>query len=91
MANPLTLELTKEQRRELEEVRDNHGLPYMRERATALLKVADGQSGRQVALQGLLKERDPDTVYSWIHRYQAEGIAGLGIRPGRGRKAAFSP
>lgn len=91
MPNPLSIELTVEQRRELETIRDNHELPYLRERATALLKIADGQSGRQVALHGLLKERDPDTVYSWVHRYQEEGTTGLGIRPGRGRKAAFSP
>jgi transposase len=91
MPNPLTIELTVEQHRELETVRDNHELPYMRERATAILKIADGQSGRQVALHGLLKERDPDTVYSWVHRYQEEGTAGLNIKPGRGRKSAFSP
>jgi transposase len=46
---------------------------------------------RQVALSGLLKPRDPDTVYSWIRRYQAEGLDGLLIKPGRGRKPAFSP
>lgn len=91
MPNPLTIELTSEQRRELEEMRDQHRLAYMRERAAAILKIADGMSGRQVALQGLLKKRDPDSVYGWVHRYQAEGIAGLMIRPGRGRKPAFSP
>jgi transposase len=48
-------------------------------------------SGRQVARQGLLKERDPDSVYSWFHRYQAAGLAGLQNKSGRGRKPAFSP
>ena len=28
-----------------------------------ILKIADGMSGRQVALNGLLKRRKPDTVY----------------------------
>lgn len=91
MAQPLTLELTERQRAELETVRDTHAKAYIRERAAALLKIADGQSPLQVAQQGLLKPRNPDTVYSWYHRYQAEGIAGLYIRPGRGRRPAFSP
>jgi transposase len=91
MAKPLTLTLTPEQRQELEYGRDHHGKAYVRERCAAILKITDGMSGRQVARHGLLKERDPDTVYSWFHRYQAEGLAGLLIRPGRGRKPAFSP
>ena len=91
MAEPLTIELTAEQRRELEYVRDHHEKAYMRERAAALLKIAEGMSGRQVALHGLLRERDPDSVYSWVHVYQSEGLAGWRIKPGRGRKPAFSP
>ena len=91
MPNPLTVALTPEQRRELEQVRDHHEKPYVRERASAVLKIADGMSGRQVALTGLLKPRDPDTVYAWFHAYQAEGLVGLLIKPGRGRKPAFSP
>jgi len=91
MAEPLTIELTSEQRRELEYVRDHHEKPYVRERAAALLKIGDGMSGRQVALHGLLRERDPDSVYSWFHAYQAEGLSGWRIRSGRGRKPAFSP
>ncbi len=91
MPRPLTLELTPEQRQALEDVRDHHEKPYMRERAAALLKIAGGMSGRQVALHGLLKPRCPDTIYAWVRRYQAEGIAGLLVRAGRGRKPAFSP
>ncbi len=91
MAKPLTINLTPEQRHELEYARDHHELAYVRERASSILKIADGMSGRQVALRGLLKRRKSDTVYDWFHRYQAEGLAGLKIRPGRGRKPAFSP
>ena len=91
MAKPLTIKLTLTQRRELEHARDHHRKPYLRERAAAILKIAEGMSARQVALGGLLKQRDPDSVYSWFHRYQAEGIAGLMIKSGRGRKPAFSP
>lgn len=91
MAKPHTITLSAAEQRELEWVRDNHDKAYLRERATAILKVAAGQSGREVALHGLLKVRDPDSVYDWIHRYHASGIDGLLIRPGRGRKPAFSP
>ena len=91
MAKPLILTFTLAQRLELIETRDKHLLPYMRERAAALLKIADGCSGRQVALHGLLKPRWPDTVYAWVEQYEAKGIAGLLIKPGRGRKPAFSP
>lgn len=91
MAAPLTITLTSEQQHELEKIRDRHAQAYVRERAAALLKIARGQSAHHVALTGLLKPRDPDSVYGWLRRYQAEGISGLIIRPGRGRKPKFFP
>jgi transposase len=91
MPKLLTVCLTPEQQEQLERIRDNDKRPYMRERASAILKIAEGVSGRQVALDGLLKQRKPDTIYDWLERYQSEGIAGLSIKPGRGRKPAFSP
>ena len=63
----------------------------MRERAAALLKIADGASSSQVAGYGLLKHRNYHTVCEWVHRYREGGLAGLQIRKGRGRKPAFSP
>lgn len=91
MSERIKLELTAEQRRELEAMRDRHKLAYLRERATAILKVSNGQSPHDVARHGLLKERDPDSVYEWVRRYQADGLGGLVIKQGRGRKPAFSP
>ncbi len=91
MAEPLAMMLTDEQRRELEQVRDHHALPHVREKAAAILKIGAGQSGREVALHGLLRHRRPDTVYEWVRRYRAEGIVGLLVKGGRGRKPAFSP
>jgi len=91
MPKPITLDLTSEQREELEQIRDRHPKAYMRERAAALLKIAEGRSGRDVALHGLHKRRHPDTIYEWVRRYKAEGVKGLLVRPGRGRKPAFSP
>ena len=91
MPKPLVLVLTAEQRQELEALRDRGPVSYLRERAAALLKMAGGESGRQVALTGGLKRHHPDTVYEWYRRYQVDGVAGLRIRPGRGRKPSFSP
>ena len=77
MAQPLQIDLPKEQRNELIDVRDHHDKPYMREKAAAVLKVAgppeeEGQSARQVALSGLLRERRPNTVRGWVHAYKEE-------------------
>lgn len=91
MPKQLKIKLSIQQRAELEDLRDNHERAYLRERAAAILKVADGQSGLQVAEHGLLKRRNVDALYDWVHRYEAEGVEGLNIRPGRGRKPAFSP
>lgn len=82
---------TDTQRKELERIRDTHEKPYMREKASALLQIADGRSPHAVALHGLLKPRDPDAVYRWLNRYEAEGAKGLLVKDGRGRKPAFSP
>lgn len=91
MAKRRTLPLSDEERSELEWVRDHHAKAYVREKAAGLLKVAEGLSPHAVAKGGLLKARDPDTVYRWMEQYAAAGIKGLLVKAGRGRKAAFSP
>lgn len=85
------LSLTATQQAELVQVRDHHVKPYLRERSGAILKVADRQSLRQVAYHGLLRRRTPETIKAWCERYQAEDLAGLKVRAGRGRKAVFFP
>lgn len=85
------LVLTPTQRTELTHLRDTAPKAYLRERAAALLKIADGMPAAAVARTGLLRPRQPDTVYRWFHRYQEDGVAGLADRSGRGRKPAFSP
>jgi transposase len=72
-------------------MRDTGAKSYLRERAAALLKIADGMSAHAVSQQGLYRQRKPDTVYEWLNRYEAEGIDGLYIREGRGRKPAYDP
>ncbi len=83
------LQLSAEERAELEQMARTDPKPYRRERAAALLKIAAGQVAAAVARSGLLRPRDPDTIYSWLDRYAQDGIAGLTIAPGRGRKPAF--
>lgn len=77
MARRRTITLTEEERQQLINHRDHDPRPYVRERCAAILKVADGKAAYWVAKHGLLKERDPDTVYSWLDIYEAEGVAGL--------------
>lgn len=91
MCKPLQIILNEAQQSELEQARDHDPRPYLREHAAAILKIAAGASGRDIALHGLLKRRGPKSVYRWFRRYQADGLAGLIIRSGRGRKPAFFP
>lgn len=81
--------LTETQRQELLELRDHDRRPYARERGAAILKIADGHSPHFVATQGLLKPRDPDTVYAWLDRYEAEGVAGLIAHPQGGSRGRY--
>ena len=91
MPRPLQLELSDAQRAALLEARDHHPKPYIRERAAAILRVADGWSVRKTASIGTLKPRHRDTLKLWIERFLANGINGLLVKPGRGRKPAFFP
>jgi hypothetical protein len=85
------ISLTAEVRAKVEKLRDTAKQPYVRERAAAIIKVDDGLAPAAVARAGLLKPHDPDVVYGWLDRFEAEGVDGRFIRPGRGRKPAFSP
>jgi hypothetical protein len=88
MATLRTVTLRWVQRRELEQARDHDARPYVRERCAALLKIPDGTPAHAVARQGLLKSRDPDTVYAWLTHYRADGLAGLrGHRHGGYRRS----
>lgn len=82
------LVLSELERQTLEQARDHHPTPDLRERAAALLRIAAGEAARRVAVTGVLRARDPDTLYTWLRRDEREGVAGLfNHRLGRG----FSP
>lgn len=85
------IKLDQTQRQELIAIRDTSAKPYLRERASAILKVADGQPAAHVAKCGLLRIRTSKTVYGWLDSFEQFGVNGLYIREGRGRKPAFSP
>jgi hypothetical protein len=90
MADRRKLRLTRDQRAELERHRDHDPRPYVRERSAALVKIADGMSPHAVAQGGLLRMRDPDTVYGWLNTYEAAGLAGLIERQhGGARRGCF--
>ena len=72
-----SLALSDDERAELLDHRDHDPKPYVRERCAALLKIADGDSPYAVANAGLLRPRDPDTVYAWLDYYHDEGLPGL--------------
>ena len=91
MSQRRRVELSAEQREELTWRVRHDPKPYVRERASAILKVAGGEVAARVAAGGLLVPRDPDTVYGWLDRFAERGVAGLTIAPGRGRKPTLSP
>ncbi len=91
MPSRLHIDLSVQDYTSLLKMRD-HGAPaYLRERAAAVLKVAAGESCNHVAHHGLLRPHKARTVTTWCHRFLNEGIDGLHMRPGRGRKPGFSP
>lgn len=87
MTQRYTLTLTEEQKGALQNVRDHDPRPWARERCAAILKIADGSSPHWVSQKGLLKRRDPDTVYFWLRLYTQGGAEGLLTRqPGGARR-----
>lgn len=79
------LSLNEVQRVALEQMRDIHAKPAVRERATAILLFARGTALEDIA-SSCLKPKNVETVRGWINRYRTKGIAGLETRPGQGRK-----
>lgn len=86
MARRLVVALNQAQRAELLRLRSVHPKPYMRERAATILQLAEGKTLGEIAEQGLLKSHRPETVSDWAKGYLAEGVEGLAVRKGRGRK-----
>ena len=90
MAKQRQLILTEGEKQELIEHRDHHQRPDVREKAAALLKIAEGVSAHWVATCGLLKRRKPDTIYNWLNIFSDEGFDGLIKRQHGGVRRQFS-
>jgi hypothetical protein len=94
MATRRTVELTAAERAQLDHILRRDPRPYLREKAAAVLKVADGVSARQVALHGLTRTRDPETVYAWLNEFSEhrqvlpQPARRGGFPPQRGRRGA---
>ena len=86
MPKQLDYTLAEEELVELEQAIRSARDARIRQRATALHMLHLGQSVTEVA--EIMAVKLP-TIYGWYHRWQAEGIEGLGDRPksGRPRKA----
>ncbi len=78
------LQLTDTERDELQGLMRRAKDPHVRIKATALWNLAQGKTRREVA--GFLGTTVL-SVTNWTKRYEAEGVAGLAIRPGRGRRS----
>ena len=89
MVRKRTLTLTDEEREQLIEHRDHDANPQVRERCAALVKIAEGQTAHAVARAGLLKPRDPDTIYGWLAVYEKQGLEGLLSRLHGGQRQRF--
>ena len=77
------IQLTDEQRLQLEEgFRQGKSHAYRMRCRTILLK-AKGLTSKEVGVQ---TEQTHISVNSWVKRFDTEGIKGLETRPGRGRK-----
>ena len=82
--------LTEEEKQKLEGLVKHPPSPYLRERARAILKVSAGAS-LQATAQELRVRVHRNAVSDWVQRFLSDGLAGLKIKAGRGRKPVFSP
>lgn len=90
MPKRYVIELSEEERAKLESWMKNPPKPHFRQRARAILLVADGEPLYKVAEHSRIR-KDRKTVQRWVQRYLREGIEGLKTKKGQGRKGAFSP
>lgn len=76
-------ELTEEQKQALEEGHKKGKSHSFRNRCQAILLSYQGYSVQQLA--DLFQVSDL-SIYKWMNRFEADGVAGLQNQPGKGRK-----
>ena len=74
-------------REELEILLKKSANASLRKRCKLILLKADGRTSKDV---GSILRMSHVSVNSWVKRYKEEGILGLSIKPGRGKKALLN-
>lgn len=83
MGKTRTIELSVAEKQALEEGHRLGKSHALRKRCQLVLLKSQGRTSKDV---GQIVEMNQVSVNNWLARYQAEGIAGLATKPGRGRK-----
>lgn len=83
MGKTRTIELTLEEKQALEAGYETGKSHAFRKRCQLILLKSQGRTSKDV---GQIVGMNQVSVNNWLDRYQAEGIAGLATKPGRGRK-----
>lgn len=83
MGKTRTVELTVEEKQSLEEGYGSGKSHAFRKRCQLVLLKSQERTSKDV---GQIVEMNQISINKWLDRYQAEGIAGLATKPGRGRK-----
>ncbi len=87
MGRVIKIELTNNQRKELEKGYRNGRSHAFRTRCQMVLLKSEGRKSQDIAsFLGFCQQ----AVNLWLHRYKAEGINGLLVRTGRGRPPILS-
>lgn len=77
------LEVSEQAMRELQRLMRQATQAHLRVKATALWNLGRGKTRREVA--DFLRV-SPASVSAWTKRFKEQGVGGLAIRPGRGRR-----
>lgn len=88
MGRFIKVELSDDQRKELENGYRNGKSHAFRIRCQMVLLKSEGRKSQDIAdFLGFCQQ----AVNNWLNRYQQEGIDGLKVKEGRGRPAILSP
>lgn len=75
--------LTESQHQELDHLYKTNPKHVVRKNCHTILLKAEGRTSKDV---GAIVGMTDVSVNSWVRRFKAEGVSGLLIKPGRGRK-----
>ncbi|MCC9135110.1 helix-turn-helix domain-containing protein [Pontibacter silvestris] len=82
------VELNEKERKALAEGFRTGKSHAFRKNCQLVLLKSEGRASKEV---GGILQINVVTVNSWLDRYEAEGIEGLRVKPGRGRKQVLDP